>query len=198
MDRAYQREVFEHSGRRFEAALFPDDTNEAPWDNEDGHGPVRFIEDSEPLARGETVLHDERRGRWVYGFGAALVQAAREGWGLGADDLARLASRLGKKPTKAQIRAESVRKDMEHLRGFLSGDWCYIGVSVRIIGPDGEPEGRDYSHALWGVESSGYYWEEIAAQLADEILSEKREGWRAALKEARARRYWASRGVETV
>jgi hypothetical protein len=187
MDNAIARERFTFEGREFEAARFVDDSAEPPWEREDGHGPVRFISDSEPLARGEVVLWDAPRGRYVYGFGAALVQAWREGWGLGSEEVARLSARLGKRPTKGQIRAESVRQDMAHLRGFVADEWCYIGVSVRIIGPDGEPEGEDYTHALWGVESSGDYWEEVAREVAGWILSERSERWRAALREARAR-----------
>lgn len=144
------------------------------------------------------MLYDLRRGRFVYDFGAALVQASKEGWGLGPDDLQRLAERLGKKPTKSQIRAESVRQDMAHLRGWAAEDWCYMGVCVQIIGADGEPEGDEFEHAIWGVESSGGYWEEVADDLASQIMHSRATVWRAALKEARARRYWAARGVETV
>ena len=81
-------EDFTHKGLEFRVTLYPDDTSEAPWEECDGHGHVRFISDSEPLQRGETVLYDCPRGRYVYDWGRAIVQAAREGWGLGADDLA--------------------------------------------------------------------------------------------------------------
>lgn len=197
MDRAIHRETFDYLGRRFEVAQFHDDSGDTPNESEDGHGPVRYAEDRETLQRGEVVLCELQRGRMVYGFGAALVQASREGWGLGSEALQRLANRIGKKPTRGQIRAESVREDMSHLRGFYMGDWCYIGVSVRILGPDGEPEGADYEHALWGLESFGDYWEEVARELASDILHTRAAAWRAALREARARKYWASRDVQT-
>ena len=167
-------EDFTHKGLQFHVTLYPDDTSEAPWEECDGHGPVRFISDSEPLQRGETVLYDCPRGRYVYDWGRAIVQAAREGWGLGADDLAALAQRLGKRPTRAQVRAEAVRKDMTHLRGWCADDWCYIGVCVQRIGPDGEPVGDEFAHALWGVESCGDYWREVAAELAGEMLPDER------------------------
>lgn len=197
---AYEIETFQHAGRSFIVSLYPDDSGDTPNEREDGHGGVRQISDSESMARGEVFLaHGNDRGyRWVYDFGAALVQASREKWGLSADDLARLTSDLGKKPTRGQIRASTVRADMKYLRGFYSSDWCYVGVAVQIIGAGGEPEGDEFHNAVWGVESCGDYWREVARDIAGEILNTRREGWRAALKEARCVRYWASRDVRTV
>lgn len=198
-DEAISRERFEHDGREFEMAFFPDDDNSPPWERSDGHGPVRFAEDSERLQRGETVLYELRRGRYVYDIGAAILQASREKWGLDSESLETLAKVYApKRPTKSQIRMTAIKKDMQYLRGWCADEWCYIGVSVRIIGPDGEPVGDDYAHALWGVESFGDYREEVARDLASEILHERRTEWRAALAEARQRAYWASRDVQTV
>lgn len=198
-DSAIHTETISHEGRRFVVNLYPDNFHGAPWDECDGHGPVRELDPGEPLQRGEVLFYDNPRGRdrWAYGFGAALVQAWREGWGLDPEDLQRLRDRIGRKPTKGQIRAEAVRKDMRYLRGYLAQDWCYVGVCVQLLGPDGEPVGNEFGHALWGVESAGDYWEEVARDIADEILSEHRDAWRAALSEARARRYWESRDVVT-
>lgn len=189
-DSPIETERFDHFGRAFEVSLYADYSHGAPWDEEDGHGPVRHIPYSESMAPGETFLaHGSARGyRYVYGFGAALVQASREGWGIGPRELELLTMRIGKKPTRAQIRAESVRQDMKHLAGWCDSDWQYIGVSVRIIGADDEPEGHKFENALWGVESSGDYWREVARELADEILAPRREAWRAALRHARESR----------
>lgn len=199
MDYAISRERFEHQGREFEMALFADNDNSPPWERSDGHGPVRYAEDSERLQRGETVLWECRRGRYVYDLGAAILQASREKWGLDPESLETLARKCApKRPTKSQIRMAAIKKDMQYLRGWCADEWAYIGVSVRIIGPDGEPVGDDYTHALWGVESLGDYHEEVARELAGEILHERGQQWREALREARARRYWASRDVQTV
>lgn len=199
-DSAIRTETICHEGRSFVVNLYPDDSHGAPWDECDGHGPVRELDPGEPLQRGEVLLYDDPRGRdrWVYGFGAALVQAQREGWGLNPEDLQRLHDRIGRKPTKGQIRAEAVRKDMRYLWGYLAQDWCYTGVCVQLIGPDGEPQGDAFDNALWGVESCGDYWEEVARDLADEILADRAAAWRDALSEARKVRYWASRDVQTV
>lgn len=202
---AFHTEEITHAGRRFLVSLFYDDSSSAPWENGDGHGPVRFISDRESLARGEIVLHNCNRGRYVYDFGAAIVQAARDKWGLSPDSLAKLTQRLGKKPTRAQIRAQSVRDDVSYLRGWCDDDWRYCGVCVQVIGADGEPVGDKFDHAVWGVEyavwgveSCGDYWRTVADDLASEIMSERATVWRAALIEARAKRYWASRDVSTI
>jgi transposase len=47
-------------------------------------------------------------------------------------------------------------------------------VCVQHIGPDGEPVGDEFAHALWGVESCGDYWREVAAELAGEMLPDER------------------------
>ena len=167
-------ETITHEGFAFLVSLYFDDSASPPWEMSDGHGPVRFIEDREPLQRGETVLYDCQRGRYVYDWGRAIVQAAREGWGLDPDALQALTQRLGKKPTKAQIRAEAVRRDMAFLRGWCADDWCYVGVCVQRIGPDGEALGDPFDNALWGVESDGDYWEEVAHELASQLMPDER------------------------
>lgn len=193
-----ESQTFKFEGREFEASIYFDDASNPPWIASDCHGSVRFIGDREPLQKGEVILCDMRRGRFVYNFGAALLKAWRDGWGLSPEHSEALARRLGKKPTKAQIRAESVRQDMNYLRGYCMEDWHYIGASVRLIGPNGEPQGEQFGHSVWGVESCTQYWREVADNLASEILQERRKAWRAALSEARARRYWASRDVLTI
>ena len=194
---ALKTETIPRGGREFLVSLYPDDDVDPPWETEEGHGQVEYQGSSRcPIPRGWTVLYNDPRGpgRWVYNFGAALVQASREGWGLSPDQLAR----LGPKPSRGKIRAETVRTDMAHLRGYIVGDWCYIGVCVQIIGPDGRPEGTPFDYALWGVESEGDYWREVADELADEILHHRREKWRKTLSEARARKYWESRDIITI
>jgi len=196
--RPFYAETIQHGGRAFEVSLYSDYYHGNPWDESDGHGAPRCLNHRETMQRGEVWLCDTGEETWAYDFGAALLKASREKWGLCPDDLQRLTDRIGKKPSKGQIRAEAVRKDMEYLRGFICGDWHYMGVCVRLIGPDGAPEGDAFDNALWGVESSGDHWREVAQELANEILHVRGSAWRAALHEARARKYWASRDVQTV
>lgn len=190
----YSTETLQHSGRAFRVELYADDYAAPPWEAEDGHGEVIYLERGERPGPGFVHLWDDRHGTWVYGFGAALLQASRDGWGLSPDALAALTRGLGKKPTRGQIRAEAVRADMRHMAGYLRGDWGYVGVSVSLLDSDGEPV--DVPADVWSVESNG--WEDVARELADGILCDRRDTWRKALREARARRYWESRDVQTV
>lgn len=119
----------------------------------------------------------------------------RDRWGVSKETRAEVARAMRKKPREVS----PVDADRHYLRGFCADEWNYIGVSVRIIGADGEPIGDDYMHAIWGIESNaGEYINETACELARDILHERATVWREALREARARRYWASRDVETV
>jgi hypothetical protein len=193
-------------GIEFAVKTERDDNDDAPWDREDGHGPVRHdVSRGGPQPeRGEVVLHSDRWHHWYYNFGASLLQAAREGWGLSDSDKANLERRLGRKPTRSQIRAEAVRQDESHLRRWLRSDWCYVGVTVAPM-VDGSPDWGD-GESLWGIESDCEDdIKEVANDLAGEIahrhgwLPEQRlAAWRGALREARERRYWAQRDVTTV
>lgn len=193
----YQTETITHNGRDFLVSLHVDDVHGAPWREFDGHGSVEYLQSqSDRTPRGWVHLAEEERGpgRYIYDFGGAILQAARDKWGVSPETLAS----LGPKPSRSKIRAAAVRADMDYLRGWIRGDWCYLGVCVQIIGPDGNPEGDEFTHALWGVESKGEYWREVASDLADEILDERKTAWMSALREARARKYWASRDVVTI
>jgi len=183
-----------------------DDCSDAPWDGDSGHGEVRHeyqYHGTPKLARGETILYSERGDHWIYNQGAAFVTAWRDGWGLSTDSLAKLTRKLGKKPTRSQIRAEAVRQDMAFLRGYLSNDWNYVGVYVTLHDAAGVEVSAD---SLWGIESNaGDYLLEVAAECADNCmhaagidLETRAKNWRAALVEARMRRYWAQRDVQTV
>lgn len=208
---AIHSETIAHEGRRFLVTLHHDDSSETPWDSEDGHVcGIRSLNRGEQPARGETFLCNEPDGRdtWVYHFGDSLVRASREGWGRPGPDtregrrLEDLERRTGRKATRGQVRAAAVREDASHMAGFIRGDWCYVGVCVRILGADDEPIGNEFTHALWRVDyghpCNPEYWREVAEELASEILSERSRAWRAALAERRAARYWATRGVQTV
>lgn len=78
---------FEHAGRTFRAVVLPDYDHGAPWDNEDGHGPVTDWERRAKLP-GELVLSGDGRGglgtdsaRRFYDFAEAVRIAKRDSWG---------------------------------------------------------------------------------------------------------------------
>lgn len=72
--------------------------------------------------------------------------------------------------TAGEIRAESVRRDYEFLRGWCNGDWHYCGVSVCALDDNGKPINDEFAHAIWGIESNAdEYIREVAADLAGEL-----------------------------
>lgn len=196
-----ERVTFE--GREFEVALYYDIDHGAPWDEEDGHGPVRVLSSVRGRVAkrpGERLMHDRGHAAWAYDWAEAMRIACRDSWGISPDDRATLTAKLMREPTHHEILQAAVQANFDHLRAYLREEWFYIGVCVRIIGPDGEPQGDQFANALWGVDYGANdcdYWRTVADELADEILSMRRAAWRAALSEARQRRYWASRDVMT-
>lgn len=187
-------------GREFEVRFYYDDDADRPWERCDGHGPVRKIRARDEKYPGERIMTSGERNAyiWAYDVAKATRIARREGWGLSEQDAADLARRLKRQPTRGDIAAEAVRRDFDFLRGWVCDQWHYMGVTVLPIGADGEPDEADeYRYALWGIESTGDYWREVAEECARECLSDRRAAWRAALKEARARKYWAQRDIIT-
>jgi hypothetical protein len=93
-----------------------------------------------------------------------------------------------------------VQQDFDFLRGWINDDWYYVGVVCTVLDADGE--GTNETDSCWGFESLDDYHEtagrEMAESLAESTHKARLHQWRAALKEARARKYWACRGVDTV
>lgn len=178
--------TLEHKGRRFTVRHYLDEGHEPPWESSEGHGPIR--EDYQRGKRpGERVLAPTgSRDVWyLYDWAEAVRIAKRDGWD---------APPYGE-GTKGQRAARAVAADFEFIRGWLNDDWHYIGIEVTLLGAGDEETGHIAS--LWGVESCGDFPAECARELADECLYEAASEFRKALHEARERRYWANRGVET-
>jgi hypothetical protein len=178
-------------GKTFVALVQYDEDSGPPWEQCDGHGPVRCVAARyQRVAKrpGERVLHQDRHRAYLYDWQTATKQARKDGW-----DAA---------PHGAPGRIErAVQADFDRLRGWLADDWHYVGVSVRMLGPDGTPVQATgaYDYALWGIESDAEgYILETAMELAHECAcaqgqttAQRADHWRAALKEAREVRYWA-------
>lgn len=185
---AFRTETFTRGGVEFTAEFFSDDGGMGfPWDEHDGHGPVRRThrphrEGESDKTPGERPMNQGGRDEYqfYYDWQESMRIARRDGWCMAK--------------TGAEIQA-AVQADFDYCRAWLSGDRFWIGV--RVTSADGTED------SLWGIDS-GYskedreYAMQCARDCAENILYEKRKAWRAALKEARARRYWASRDVETV
>ena len=206
------KDTINRDGRRFRVFTFYDDCNDAPWERDDGHGPVsdwRTGYQHEGLKRPcERVLARDRNSYRFYDMQEALKIAKRDGWGLGDDEKAKLAQRLGRTPTAKQIRAEAVERDFQYLRGWCNDEWHYVGVVVMPIdqdedGEDIEIDDIDYSYALWGVENNDdNYLECVAGELIDQILGdEKMEAQKTELRdraEATEAAFWANMDLATL
>lgn len=157
---------FEHKGHDFTVTYEHDDNHGEPWKECDGHGII-----SEWTARdkraGERVIASDGSRKRFYDIEATMKLARRDGWGLAPDELAKLTVKLGRTPTKREVTAESVERDYEFLRGWCDNEWHYVGVIVALA------KFPDEDRALWGVESnSASYLDEVARELADELLRE--------------------------
>lgn len=156
--------IAEQDGFTLTATVHYDDTGcGAPWDGDDGHGPVSDWT-SRDKAPGEIVLSTGRRSKRFYDFSEACRIARRDGWAC-ADG-----RRDGE--TARQYAARAAMEDFKRLKAWCDDEWHYVGVAVTVSRNDIQLT-HDYSHALWGIESdSGDYLTEVANDLAPEALSE--------------------------
>jgi len=164
---------FEHNGRSYTAEIHADEDHGAPWEEEDGHGPVSDWT-TRAKAPGEMVLKQDRNSRRYYDFAAAVKIARRDGWGLSPEERQRLAADLGREPTRGQIVRAAVLADYENLRRWCNDEWHYVGVVVRpadacrCCGP---------SASLGGIESdAGDYLQEVAREMAEQLETEAAAG----------------------
>lgn len=206
LHKLYDGDTFEHAGRTFRVRYEPDTDAALPWDECDGHGVIRKAHaphydgrtDKRP---GERPMNQPGRNEWqfYYDWAATTRKARAEGWGLGDGDWWKLAAQVNGEPTAGQVIAESVRRDFEFCSYCISDDMPYVGVIVELLGPeDEEGECETVSGtSIWGVETFRDYHMTYAFELAAEVEYERATVWRAALKEARERRYWATRDVMT-
>lgn len=143
----------------FKVQIEHDADHGAPWENEDGHGPVSdwTTRDKHP---GELVLNTDRGSKRYYDFADACRIALRDGWDA--------APHNDGSETKRQQAAKAARANFEHLRGWCDDEWRYVGVIVTLLDDDGQE--TEVSDSLWGIEDSDRdYLEETARLLADEL-----------------------------
>lgn len=162
-------DTIELKGLTFRVSIEHDDSRGAPWDEHDGHGPVRtdYKDGKKP---GERILTPTGSRDWwyLYAWAEASRIAKRDGWGLAPDALAALTKKLGREPKPGEVREAAVQADFDYLRRYLNDDWTYIGVVVALLDVDGEPTSE--TESLWGIESDAHgYINETARELAGEI-----------------------------
>lgn len=183
MSHLFDGSTFDQGGRTFRVNFEHDAGHEEPWNDGDGRGIV-----SEWTTRakrpGERVIASDRSYKRYFDFAGAVAKARAEGWD--AEPYT---------GTKGERAARATEREFEFLRQWCDDQWEYLGVTVTLLDSDGED--THHSDSLWGVESFADYHQEVARELAGEILAELRAERTAKAKETRERNYWAARGIET-
>jgi len=142
MSDAFQDATYDHNGHAITIEWFHDEAMGAPWEENDGHGPVR--DDYRRSKRPGEIVLSEAGGRAVYrlyDFAAALKMAREDGW----DAAPYHAAFHGE--TKRQQAVRAVNEDIEYLRDWCEDRWHWCGYAVTI-------EGTSYHDSLWGIEST--------------------------------------------
>ena len=201
MSEHYGSEIIEVQTRKFEVRFYHDYDSGCPWENSDCHGPVRQLRSREDKRPGERIITSGERNSyvWAYDVQAATTLAKVDGWGLSDKARAELVARLKREPTKGELVAATVASDFEFLNDWVNDRWHYMGVTVSPVDKHGNVDDSDeFAHALWGIESTGNYWREVAEDWANEIIDADKKAFVCRMREASERKYWASRGVMTV
>lgn len=159
-------ETIEHNGRTYRVEIEPDYDHGAPWEEEDGHGPV-----SEWTARaklpGEVIIAQDRGSYRYYDFAEACRIARRDGWDAKPYNTGQ--------ETKRQQAAKAARSDMDRMRQWCNDYWSYVGVVVTAQCPCCE-DFTGESASLWGIESDcADYLDEVARELAEQLAPEQEQ-----------------------
>lgn len=161
-------DTFEHEGARFRVTFQPDDTQDTPWEREDGHGPVSDWRKygRARKAAGERVLCADRGAVRFYDFAEAVKIARRDRWGAPEGHF-----RADAMPTRGQIAAAAAEADFKRLADWCADRWSYVGCIVTLLDDFGDPI-EDASASLWGIESdAGDYFDEVVRELADDVIA---------------------------
>lgn len=152
------KDTWEIDGFTIQARLKYDDDAQAPWDREDGHGPVSEWTTREK-APGERVLCADRSSKRYYDFAEAVRIAKRDGWdappyGTG---------------TAGERAARAAEADYQRLRDWCEDRWHYVGV-VLSVSRNGVML-DNHAASLWGIEDdAGDYLTECAEDMLDEAV----------------------------
>ena len=161
MSDAYRTETRESGTMRFRVEWFFDADTDAPWDREDGHGPVS---DWTTRAKrpGEMILTRDRGSHRFYDFAEAVKIAKRDGWN----------TEPYQWPSKGARAHAAALADFNYLRRWCADYWHYCGIVVTLLDADGDPDSVDAS--LWGIEDglpgSSQYHEDVIQDLIAECV----------------------------
>jgi len=161
MKTLFDGDTFEHNGHQFRVRFEYDVDGGYPWEDCDGHGPVRqsnlsHYADRSDKHPGERPLNraDRNEYQFYYDWQAAVKLARRDGWNA--------------EPYDAPGRIErAVQANFDYLAGYVSDDWQYLVVTVEMLDSDGDVIADTN---LGRVESYKDYHVECAYELADELI----------------------------
>lgn len=179
---------FEQGGIQFRYKVQQGDGYGYPWTEHDGYGEIRCVPnfDRGDKKPGEVVLWSE--GRYAYLYDVQDTTKKNMGnWGLAPDEHAKLTAKLGKEPTKKQIMARAVEKDMEFCRRYLEGHIMWLDVTCWPMYEDAsDDENYAEKQTIGGTlgEFGDDHLEELAKEIAGTILWEHAEANRIATEEA--------------
>ncbi len=156
----YDGDTFTVNGLNFKVEFPYDEDSGAPWENEDGHGPVSDWVSRDKMP-GERVLSGERHGRKrYYDFAAAVELAKKDGWD----------TPPYKTGTAGEIAARAADADYKRMKAWANDEWHYVGVVVTLMNTEDEPTHEIES--LWGTEDDdAQYLTDTAYELAEELAN---------------------------
>lgn len=210
MSYTLEKTTVEVDGLTFKVEIKQDEDYGRPWDESDGHGPVREAKRNYHYGRiekahGERILHagDSNEYSWVYDWNGALKLAEKDGWGVSEKDRPANWDSL----SRAQQSELAVQRDFEFLKAWCDENWvcCGVCVTLMIEDEDGDlveydgPLTAQFHDSLWGVE----YWqydklESEENSHVNETIQELCGGMAEIyVKEAAEKLHWAERDVVT-
>jgi hypothetical protein len=156
----------EVDGFTLTAKVYRDDCSDAPWERDDGHGPVSGWTRREKRP-GERVLSSDHSAYRYYDFEDAVKTALADGWGV--------AGGRHKGERKRAYATRAAEHDFAVLKAWCDDEWWYVGVAVTVA-RGGFEFTPDFQFALWGVEcnypgSDNSYLGEVAEDLAGDALA---------------------------
>lgn len=152
-------------GVRFAVDIASDNTTGPPWEECDGHGPVRSGEGKHPGERLLGTSEHYRMNQYFYDWAEATKIAARDSWGVAPDRRPANWESL----TAKQRAALAVQHDFEFLRGWVNGDWQYLTVGTALRPPGSEISELGFEYC-GGIEDLGDYHEKYALDACLELL----------------------------
>jgi hypothetical protein len=156
------------------ARVVRDDSSDAPWEREDGHGPVSQWT-SRSKAPGERVLITNNGRCRYYDWAEAINIAKRDGWDAPP-------YRTG---TAGQRAERAVNADFEALKAWFNDEWWYVGI-VLSVSRNGIVL-DDHAASLWGIDCNHPQGDNShLLEVANELLAEALEAGRAALERVNA------------